>query len=87
MSSTQFNAGENHGQTQKKAEEWIDSAKGTAQSAHDRTCDALGRTQEQAQRSQEESAGFLQQTGEKVANMAQGAVDGVKNTLGMGEKK
>ncbi|KAL3634419.1 hypothetical protein CASFOL_021473 [Castilleja foliolosa] len=25
--------------------------------------------------------------GEQVANMAQGAIDGVKNTLGMGDKK
>lgn len=28
-----------------------------------------------------------EQTGESVKNMAQGAVDGVKNTLGMNEKK
>ena len=30
---------------------------------------------------------FLLQTGERVENMAQGAVDSVKNTLGMAEKK
>ncbi|KAL7124188.1 hypothetical protein ABFS83_14G031200 [Erythranthe nasuta] len=87
MASTQFNAGQSHGQTQAKAEEWVDSAKDTAHAAHDKACDAAGKTQEQAHRSKEESAGFLQQTGEQVAHMAQGAIDGVKNTLGMGEKK
>ena len=30
---------------------------------------------------------FGEQTGESVKNMAQGALDGVKNSLGMNEKK
>ncbi|KAL6548479.1 hypothetical protein OROGR_008900 [Orobanche gracilis] len=89
MSSSQFNAGQIHGQTQGKTEQWVESAKTTANQAHDKACEAAGKTQEQAQRSKEESVGFLQQvspTGEQVAHMAQGAIDGVKNTLGMGDK-
>ncbi|KAL6535164.1 hypothetical protein OROMI_026538 [Orobanche minor] len=87
MSSAQFNAGQTHGQTQGKTEEWIESAKSTASAAHDKACDAAGKTQEETQRSKEENVGFLQQTGEQMAHMAQGAIDGVKNTLGMGDKK
>ncbi|KAL6517162.1 hypothetical protein OROHE_017868 [Orobanche hederae] len=79
MSSSQFNAG----QTQAKTEQWVESAKSTASQAHDKACEAAGKTQDQAQRSKEESVGFLQQTGEQVAHMAQGAIDGVKNTLGI----
>ncbi|KAL2463489.1 Uncharacterized protein Fot_53145 [Forsythia ovata] len=70
-----------------KTEEWMESAKNTTQSAHDKACDVANNTEAQAQQSKEENAGFLQQTGEQVANMAQGAIDGVKNTLGMGSEK
>ncbi|KAK6130505.1 hypothetical protein DH2020_035763 [Rehmannia glutinosa] len=87
MSSAQFNAGQTHGQTQGKTEQWVESAKSTASQAHDKASEAVGKTQEQAQRSKEENVGFLQQTGEQMAHMAQGAIDGVKNTLGMSEKK
>ncbi|KAL6581909.1 hypothetical protein OROMI_005923 [Orobanche minor] len=86
MSSSQFNAGQTHGQTQAKTEQWVESAKSTASQAHDKACEAAGKTQEQAQCTKEESVGFLQQTGEQVAHMAQGAIDGVKNTLGIGDK-
>ncbi|KAK6145892.1 hypothetical protein DH2020_019761 [Rehmannia glutinosa] len=44
MSSAQFNAGQTHGQAQGKTEEWIDSAKSTANAAHDKACDAAGKT-------------------------------------------
>ncbi|KAI3459591.1 hypothetical protein Pfo_016254 [Paulownia fortunei] len=87
MSSAQFNAGQTRGQIQEKTEEWMESAKSTANAAHDKACNAAGKTPEQTQRSKEENAGFLQQTGEQMAHMAQGAIDGVKNTLGMGDKK
>ncbi|KAI3469888.1 hypothetical protein Pfo_026551 [Paulownia fortunei] len=87
MSSAQFNAGQARGQAQGKTEQCVESAKSTASKAHDKACDAAGKSQEQAQRSKEENAGFLQQTGEQMAHMAQGALDGVKNTLGMGDKK
>ncbi|WVY97284.1 hypothetical protein V8G54_029435 [Vigna mungo] len=39
-----------------------------------------------AEQNKEEAAGFLQQTGEQMKNMAQGAVDSVKHTLGMDKK-
>ncbi|KAI8002411.1 hypothetical protein LOK49_LG08G02567 [Camellia lanceoleosa] len=83
MSSAQWNAGQTHGQAQAKTEEWVQSAQGTANKA----CDKMADSKESAQQGKEETAGFLQQTGEKVATMTQGAIDGVKNTLGMNEKK
>ncbi|KAL3812397.1 hypothetical protein ACJIZ3_013665 [Penstemon smallii] len=87
MSSAQFNAGQNHGQAKATTEQWMESAKNTAEAAHDKACNAAGKTHAETQRSKEENASFLQQTGEQVAHMAQGAIDGVKNTLGMGDKK
>ncbi|WVZ13775.1 hypothetical protein V8G54_011341 [Vigna mungo] len=39
-----------------------------------------------AEQDKEEAAGFLQQTREQMKNMAQGAVDSVKHTLGMDKK-
>ncbi|CAK9166989.1 unnamed protein product [Ilex paraguariensis] len=87
MSSTQFNAGQTHGQAQAKTEEWVQSAKDTANAASDRASNATQNTRESAQRGADQTAGFLQQTGEQVKNMAQGAIDGVKNTLGVGDKK
>ncbi|KAK4406019.1 UNVERIFIED_CONTAM: Late embryogenesis abundant protein 1 [Sesamum angustifolium] len=72
---------------QEKAEQWVDSAKDTMNQARDKASEAAENTQGQAQLRKEETAGFLQQTGEQVVNMAQGALDGVKNTLGMSDKK
>ncbi|KAL3506293.1 hypothetical protein ACH5RR_031675 [Cinchona calisaya] len=74
MSSTQFNAGQTHGKTQAKTEQWVESCKDSANTAHDKAAHAA-----------DQSAGFLQQTGEQVKSMAQGAIDGVKNTLGVGD--
>ncbi|KAH7521889.1 late embryogenesis abundant protein D-7 [Ziziphus jujuba] len=78
MSNVQqnFNAGQSHGQAKAKTEDWIGSTKDSAQSA-----------QQSAQETKQEAAGILQQTGEQVKNMAQGAVDTVKNTLGMGDQR
>ncbi|VFQ92271.1 unnamed protein product [Cuscuta campestris] len=86
MSSTQYTAGQSHGQTQAKAEQWAESAKGTANSAVDKAENATQNAQQSAQqrRAEEGETGFLQQTGEQMISMAQGAIDGVKNTLGMG---
>ncbi|KAH7573138.1 hypothetical protein JRO89_XS03G0075300 [Xanthoceras sorbifolium] len=80
MSNTQqqFSAGQTHGHAQAKTEEWIQSAQNTTNAARDEVSNA-------SQSGQEQSGGFLQQTGEKMVNLAQGAVDGVKNTLGMGD--
>lgn len=60
--------------TQAKTEQWVDSCKDTANAARDRSAQAA-----------DQSAGFLQQTGEQMKSMAQGAIDGVKNTLGVGD--
>ncbi|KAJ1413406.1 seed maturation protein PM30 [Sesbania bispinosa] len=43
-------------------------------------------TKESAQSGKDNTGGFLQQTGEKVKDMAQGATEAVKQTLGMGQK-
>merc|ERR1712137_941668 len=59
----------------------------TANAARNKTADATQSTKESAQQGKDQSAGFLQQTGEQVKNMAQGAVGNVKSTLGMGDKK
>ncbi|XP_004497781.1 uncharacterized protein [Cicer arietinum] len=85
MSSAQqnFSAGQSHGQTQAKAEDWVQSTKESASAAADRAHAAANTTGQTAERNKEEAAGFLQQTGEQVKNMAQGAVESVKHTLGM----
>ncbi|KAH0867916.1 hypothetical protein HID58_074938 [Brassica napus] len=89
-----YNAGQTRGQANvslipflEKAEQWTESAKETAHNACDKTANAAQSTKESAQHGQQQASGFIQQTGESVKNMAQGAVDGVKNTLGMNEKK
>ncbi|KAK1257146.1 hypothetical protein QJS04_geneDACA024670 [Acorus gramineus] len=84
-SAQQFRAGQARGQGAEKANQVIDSAKDTAQLAKDRACDATRSTHESAQQGAEKTTGFLQQTGEQVMNMAQGAVDTMKNTLGVGD--
>ena len=71
---------------QAQTEEWIESAQNTANAARDKASNAAQSTNDSAQQGADQSTGFLQQTGEKMANMAQGAVDGVKNTLGMGDQ-
>ncbi|TKY53637.1 Late embryogenesis abundant protein D-7 [Spatholobus suberectus] len=88
MSSAQqnFNAGQTQGQTQATAENWVQSTKDSASAASDKAQAAANTTGQTAQQSMEESAGFLQQTGEQMKNMAQGAVDSVKHTLGMDKK-
>ncbi|CAN6838113.1 unnamed protein product [Brassica oleracea var. botrytis] len=65
-----------------------DKTANLTQSTQSKSADASHSTRESAQHGQEQTAGFLgQQTGESVKNMAQGAFDGVKNSLGMNEKK
>ncbi|XP_059317828.1 late embryogenesis abundant protein 1-like [Lycium barbarum] len=87
MSSAQ-QAGEYHGQAQAKTEQMADSAKSTAHSMADKAENATQSAQESVQQNKDQNnPGFLQQTGEQVINMAQGAVDGVKNTLGIGSDK
>ncbi|XP_057772376.1 late embryogenesis abundant protein 1 [Salvia miltiorrhiza] len=85
--SNAYNAGQNRAQAQSTTEQWVDSAKQTASQVHDQAHEAVGHSQGQTQQRKEENATFLQQTAESVANTAQGAIDGVKNTLGMGDQK
>ncbi|XP_043722517.1 late embryogenesis abundant protein 1-like [Telopea speciosissima] len=84
-SKQQFRAGESRGQGQAIAEDWLQSAKDTTNAAGDKMADATQQTRDTAQQKKDESAGFLQQKGEQMMNMAQGAVDSVKNTLGVGD--
>ncbi|KAF9610034.1 hypothetical protein IFM89_019762 [Coptis chinensis] len=86
MSSQQtFRAGETQGNAEAKAEDWIQSTKDTANAAQDKACNAAQSAKESGQQGQEHAAGFIQQTGEQVMNMAHGAMDSVKTTLGVGD--
>ncbi|MFS8008029.1 putative malate dehydrogenase (decarboxylating) [Helianthus anomalus] len=85
--SNNMSAGETYGKAEAKAENAAGAVKDTANQAKDKVADAAEATEGQAQLRKEEASGILQQTGEQVANMAQGAYDGVKNTLGVGENQ
>ncbi|XP_039128345.1 late embryogenesis abundant protein 7-like [Dioscorea cayenensis subsp. rotundata] len=80
MSNTKqtFNAGKAHGEGQAKGEQWVQSAKDTAHSIQNSD------TAQQMRESKDQAAGFLQQTGEHVMQMAHDAADAVKNAVGMG---
>ncbi|KAJ8649761.1 hypothetical protein MRB53_002784 [Persea americana] len=79
MASQQhFNAGETHAQSQMKTEQTMNSAKDSTNAAADKTASAAQSAKESAQDS---NSGFLQQTGEQVMNMAQGAMDSVKSAI------
>ncbi|XP_072987743.1 uncharacterized protein [Typha latifolia] len=80
MSNTQqmFNSGKAHGEgEQGKVDQWTQSAKDTASSIK-------GGASQSAQEKNEHAAGILQQTGEQMKQMAQGATGAVKNAVGMG---
>ncbi|XP_042515897.1 late embryogenesis abundant protein 1-like [Macadamia integrifolia] len=84
-SQQQFRAGESRGQGQAMTEDWLQSAKDTTNAARDKVSDVTHHTSNSAQQHKDESAGFLHQKGEQMMNMAQGAVDSVKSTLGVGD--
>uniref|UniRef100_A0A9I9DSD0 Late embryogenesis abundant protein 1-like n=1 Tax=Cucumis melo TaxID=3656 RepID=A0A9I9DSD0_CUCME len=65
-------AGETVGQAQVKKDEMMNQPTAHDQSATQTASDL-----------KDQAANFLQQTGEQVKNMAQGAAEAVKNTLGM----
>merc|ERR1711971_683490 len=65
-------AGEITGQAQVKKDELLDRASDAAHSAQNSSPNVTG-----------QATNFLQQTGEQVKNMAQGAAVAVKNTLGL----
>ncbi|KAI3518487.1 hypothetical protein L2E82_35057 [Cichorium intybus] len=85
--SKNMSAGEAYGHAEAKAENAAGAAKDTVNKAQDKAADAASDASGQAQLKKEEASSVLQQTGEQVANMAQGAYDGVKNTLGVGESQ
>ncbi|KAL5712121.1 hypothetical protein ACHQM5_014322 [Ranunculus cassubicifolius] len=86
MSAQQaYRAGETQGHAEQTADQWMQATKDKASSAHDMACDAANSAQQSAQHGQQQAAGFMQQTGEKMSNMAHEAMEGVKNTLGVGE--
>ncbi|KAF4372394.1 hypothetical protein F8388_027067 [Cannabis sativa] len=86
---------------QVKADEAMKGASRAAQTVSDKTSiaaqTAANNTQTAAQSTKDsaasaigvkhESPGFLQQTGDQISSMAQGATNAVKNTLGMGDGK
>ncbi|KAJ8478993.1 hypothetical protein OPV22_022720 [Ensete ventricosum] len=71
--SEKFQAGQAAGQAQVKKDELVSSARDTAESC-----------KQSCQESQEQAAGVVHQTAEKMMNMAQGATDAMKNAVGMG---
>ncbi|XP_058103640.1 late embryogenesis abundant protein 1-like [Magnolia sinica] len=89
MSNSQqmFQSGEARGHAAAKTDQMTQSAKNTANTAQEKASNAAQSAKESAQQGKESTQGFLQQTGEQVMNMAQGAVDSVKSTLGVGESQ
>ncbi|KAG6759150.1 late embryogenesis abundant protein 1 [Populus alba] len=83
-----FNAGQTKGNTQAKVEQWTETIQDTANAAcRDSTSAGAPSTGDSAQLEKDQSAGFLQQTGEQVKHVAEDAMDSVKNTLGIGQNK
>ncbi|MCL7027113.1 hypothetical protein MKW94_001991 [Papaver nudicaule] len=60
------------GQAQMKKDELVEEASIAPRTAQDK-----------ASETKDQAVGFLQQSGEQMKNLAQGAADAVKNTLGM----
>ncbi|KAI3907483.1 hypothetical protein MKW92_049322 [Papaver armeniacum] len=68
---------------------FLESAKNTANTAGGHVATAAQATKDYVVGApkKEETPGFLQQTGTAVVNTAQGAVEAVKNTIGMNDEK
>ncbi|XP_030525405.1 late embryogenesis abundant protein 1-like [Rhodamnia argentea] len=75
-----YKAGDMIGQAQMKKEECVDQASNQYQAAMDRLS---GTTPNSGYDIKGQASNFLHQTGEQVKNMAQGAAEAVKSTLGM----
>ncbi|XP_042506693.1 late embryogenesis abundant protein 7-like [Macadamia integrifolia] len=80
-SKQQFRAGEGQAMT----EDWLQSAKDTTTGARDNVANTAQTTMDAAQQRKDETASFFQQTGDQMKNMAHGAVDTMKNTIGMND--
>ncbi|KAI3891196.1 hypothetical protein MKW98_007501 [Papaver atlanticum] len=68
------------GQAQMKRDELIEEASIAPRTAQDKASQIANQS---SQETKDQAAGFLQQSGEQMKNLAQGAADAVKNTLGM----
>ncbi|CAL9189734.1 unnamed protein product [Musa hybrid cultivar] len=81
MSSSQmFQSGKARGEGEAQAGQWTRSVQDAASSVRDMASDKM----QSAKESQQHAAGFLQQTGEQVKQMAQDAAGAVKNAVRMG---
>ncbi|KAL5575665.1 hypothetical protein UlMin_017364 [Ulmus minor] len=82
-----YNAGVVKGQTEEKAKQMIGSVGDKAQEAKEWTVQTAQAAKEKAEQATEpkKEPGILQQTGEQVKQMAIGATDAVKSTLGVGK--
>ncbi|XLQ98667.1 hypothetical protein HN51_053362 [Arachis hypogaea] len=69
--------------TSDTAQNTREKAQNTAGATRDKASEMGQATRESAQAGKDNAGGFLQQTGEKVKGMAQGAADAVKQTFGM----
>ncbi|KAJ4771734.1 hypothetical protein LUZ62_064712 [Rhynchospora pubera] len=93
---------EKTGHMMEKGREAVDATKEKANHAKDKTAEATQAAKERAQEgtdktgsyigekteaAKQKTGGILQQAGEQVKNVAVGAKEAVKNTLGMGENK
>lgn len=67
-----------------KAGQAKDKASQMGQATKDKASDMARSTKETAEAGKDETGGMMQRTGETVKNMAAGATEVVKNTLGMG---
>ncbi|XP_059285462.1 late embryogenesis abundant protein 1-like [Lycium ferocissimum] len=85
MASAQCNRDQFHNQAEAKSEQWVES--GNNRASINKVEDAIQRARESAQQKREQNSGFLHHTGEQMMHMAQDAVDGVKNTFGIGSNK
>ncbi|CAL9084584.1 unnamed protein product [Musa textilis] len=59
----------------------VRQAVGQAQAKKD---EAMNKASEACQQGKQQAGGLMQQTGDQMKNMAQGAIDTVKNAVGMG---
>ncbi|KAM3337608.1 late embryogeneis abundant protein 1-like [Capsicum galapagoense] len=88
MASAQSNSDQFRSQSEAKSEQLVESSNSRTNSHVNKVEDAIQRARESAQHKRaQNSTGFLHQTGEQMMHMGQGAVDGMKNTFGIGSNK
>ncbi|XP_050133767.1 late embryogenesis abundant protein 7 isoform X2 [Malus sylvestris] len=78
-------AQEERNKAAEKAEQAKEKAWETKETAQQKAEEAAQKTKETAQYGKEKASGIMQQTGEQMKHMAQGAADAVKGTFGLGK--